>query len=574
MSSNSTRRPDDESNNNLVDEQVKKLLKDGFKTKIPTNVINELRRKYNDENLMDKIQELFYDRLNEIKSRARKFTKLIEKKFATKGLPLHIVLKESLKYKEKYNLSDVEFDEFKKQYEKLWNERFGNVIDYELMPNTNMAQLFGDVNSNDGLIIKDSDYPIVQDIIKMYSMTRATHSSVILQSMQYENCASEVTFATFDQQKHSIACAIHPLIVAMFFPKIRLLEEHFLFTNLAYIIKSKFNKEPLNNQADYKILYNMINDANDVVCSAETPLKDIRTRFNLQTNLWSNVLALRSGKFFDCGSNDFFTAIDDCKISMYDTPDLLYVGDEGVILKRLLGAFSFRPVILETNPIFGSYGIANPINFPVINNKVISQSILTVRLPFSSITSSSSLVNFSLMNAISHTQIYQENGMSVPKTQEVVWTNGVVIFHVPRRMLSTEIRYKNLINPFQQYEQIPSHILKNEKINSIPVEISESLTIHNLTYYLRSAVYLETKSDDTAEDKTDGSQIILSTGCVVREMNNPLIGNYLWYTPLRLHPTDNIKMNIINRYTDLEITPLEHLSIKGTIFIYSKDYDN
>jgi len=570
MSSNSTRRSDEESNNNVVDEQVKKLLKDGFKTKIPTNVINELRRKYNDDNLLDKIQEVFYDKLNEITSRARKFTKLIEKKFSTKGLPLHIVLKESLKYKEKYNLSDVEFDEFKKQYEKMWNERFANKYDNEFMPNTNMAQLFGDVNSNEGLIVKDSDYPVVQEIIKMYSMTRSTHSSVILQSMQYENCSPEVRAATYDQQRHNIACAIHPLIVAMFFPKIRELEEHFLFTNLAYIIKAKFNKEPLNNQADYKILYNMINDANDVVCSAETPLKDIRTRFNLQTNLWANVLSLRSGKFFECGNNEFFTAVDDCKISMYDTPDLLYVGDEGVILKRLLGAFSFRPVILATNPIFGGYGISNPVGFPVINNKVISQSILTVRLPVS--TTSSSLVNFSLNNAISHTQIYQENGMSVPKTQEVVWTSGVTVFHVPRRMLLTEIKYKNLINPFQHYEQIPSHILKNERINNTPVDITETLTMHGQKYYLRSAVYLETKDDDV-KTEDNGSQLVLSTGCVVRDMNNELTsGKYLWYTPLRLHPRDANKMNVINEVNDIDV--YSHLAIKGTIFIYSKNYNN
>ena len=218
MSSN--RRLDNESDNNVVDDQVKKLLKDGFRTKIPTTVINELRRKYNDDDLLDKIQEVFYEKLNDIRSRAKKFTKLIEKKYSTRGVPLHIVLKESLKYKEKYNLSETEFDEFKRQYEKMWNERMGNRAETDLMPNTNMAQLFGDINANDGLVIKDSDYPVIQEIIKMYSMTRSVHSSVILQSMQYENCAPEVLAAKFDFQKHNIACAIHPVIVAMFFPKI------------------------------------------------------------------------------------------------------------------------------------------------------------------------------------------------------------------------------------------------------------------------------------------------------------------------------------------------------------------
>lgn len=567
MSSN--RRADIESDNNVVDDQVKKLLKDGFRDKIPTTVINELRRKYNDDDLLDKIQEVFYEKLNDIRGRARKFTKLIEKKYSTRGVPLHIVLKESLKYKDKYNLSDIEFDEFRRQYEKMWNERFGNKVEIDLMPNTNMAQLFGDINSNDGLVIRDSDYPVIQEIIKMYSATRTNHSAVILQSMQYENCANEVLAGKFDFQKHNLACAIHPVVVAMFVPKIRVIEEHFLFTNIAYIIKAKYGKEPLNNQADYNLLYNMIKDANDIVCSAETPLKDIKVRFNLQNNLWTNVHALRSGKFFSCVGTDFINAIDECKISMYDTPDLLYVGDEGVILKRLLGAFSFRPVILETNPIFGSYGVSNPINFPVIDNKVISQSILTIRLP--SIVNNDS--GLSLESAISQTQIYQEKGMSVPKTQSVVFTNGVIVFHVPRRTLYANLVYQNLISPFQQYEQIPSHVMKNERVNTSSVTINETIGINGNgdnreVHHLRSAVFLEIseKADLVKEN------IILGTGCIVRRMNNPLVGEYFWYSPVTLGVKEN-GPNIVPVMEKFDTDAIDWLSTRGTIFIYSKSYD-
>jgi len=573
MSSN--RRPEeDNTNNNAVDDQVKRLLKDGIRGKIPSSTISELRRKYNDDNLLDKIQEVFYDRLNEIKTRARKFAKLVEKKFGAKGLPLHIVLKESKRYKEKYNLSDVEFNEFKEQYQKLLNSRLPLEEQLELVPNTNMAQLFGDLHSNEGIVIKDSDFPVLQDILKMYTMTRTTHSSVILQSMQYENCPPEVLNGVFDPQKHNTSCSIHPILAAMFIPKIRLFEEHFLFTNIAYIVSTKNNKQPLNNMADINLLYSMINDANDIVCSAETPLKDIRLRCNLQNNLWNNVLSLRNGKFFDCVGNDFFNAIDDCKISTYDAPDLLYVGDEGIILKRLLSAFSFRPIVVSTNPIFGTYGTTNPVNFPVIANRVVSNQLLTLRLPPNN---SKNQLTINLDSAISQSQVYLENGMFVPKTQEVIFTKGVIIFHVPRRTVSADNNYRNLISPIPQFEQIPSHILRNEQVNDFKINFDEVLSVKQESYYLRSAVFLETHDEPNSKNINGVDQIVIGTGAIIRKANNPITGDFWLYSP-KLAQSESGKPEPLMQkfiYNDPDSEdPLELLSTRATIFIYSKDFDN
>jgi hypothetical protein len=568
MSSN--RRPEEETtNNNNVDEQVKRLLKDGIRGKIPSSTISELRRKYNDDNLLDKIQEVFYERLNEIKTRARKFAKLVEKKFGAKGLPLHIVLKESKRYKEKYNLSDVEFEEFRMQYQKLLNSRLSLEEQIELVPNTNMAQLFGDIASNEGLVIKDSDYPVLQDIIKMYTMTRTTHSAVILQSMQYENCALEVLNGVYDPQKHNTSCSIHPLLAAMFIPKIQLFEEHFLFTNIAYIVKAKHERVPLNNMSDITLLHHMINDANDIVCSSETPLKDIRLRSNLQNNLWNNVLSLRTGKFFDCVGNDFFAAIDECKISTYDAPDLLYIGDEGIVLKRLLSAFSFRPLVVSTNPIFGTYGTANPVNFPVISNRVVASALLTLRLP-----TNNNQVAISLDNAISQSQVYLENGMFVPKTQEVIFTNGVIIFHVPRRTISPDKTYKNLISAVHQFDQIPSHILKSERVNDSPVTVEEIISIRQESYYLRSAVFLETFSDDITRPGID--QIVIGTGAIIRKSTSSITGDFWLYSPKLAQSVNGDKVQLMQklRYNDPDSDdPNELLARRATIFIYAKNYE-
>jgi len=577
MSNNSNRRPEG-SSNNTAHEQANALLKEGIRNKIPSSKIAELRRKYNDDEMIDRIQEVFYDRLNEIRSKSKKFVKAIEKKFASKGLPLHIVLKESKKYKQKYGLSDIEFNEFKKQYEKLMNARLPINEQQNLVPNTNMAQLFGDVNAVDGLTVRDSDYPVIQDIIKMYQVTRGTHSSVILQSMQYNECDTEVMQAKYDVTRNNLAFAVNPILVAMFAPKINIFEQHFLYTNIAYIVKCKYGREPINNAADLDLLHHMIIDSQDIVCSADSPLKDIRLRCNVQNNLWNNVLAMRAGKFFDSIGNDFFSAIDECKISMYDAPDLIYAGDEGVILKRLLAAMSFNPLIVSTDPVFGVNGNSNPINFPVIMNRVVARPLLTLRLP----ERNAAHEPITLESAVTNSQVYIENGMFVPKTQQVVYSRGVIIFHVPRRTVAAIDNYSHLISPTPKFTQIPSHILINERINDVPIEFQHIIEIAKQPYTFASAIVLETPNiDANDDDREQRDKIVIGTATIIRDTSK---GNgALFEAPYKIYSPKMIVLQSIvapvagagvNDIKDVwhelkhEDNAESILRIKGTVFIF------
>jgi len=301
------------------------------------------------------------------------------------------------------------------------------------------------------------------------------------------------------------------------------------------------------------------------------PLKDLRLRCNLQNNLWNNVLSLRTGKFFDCVGNDFFAAIDDCKISSYDAPDLLYIGDEGIVLKRLLSAFSFRPLVVATNPIFGTYGTANPVNFPVITNRVVTSPLLTLRLPPNT---GRNQMSITLDSAITQSQVYLENGMFVPKTQEVIYTKGVIIFHVPRRTISPEKNYKNLISPIPQFDQIPSHILRTERVNDVPISVDESLTIRQEPYYLRSAVFLETFNESDEGRGID--QIVISTGAIIRKSNNAVTGDYWVYSPKLANSESGKAEQLMQRlyFSNPDSDdPIELLSSKATIFIYAKNFN-
>ena len=76
------------------------MIRDGYRSgNIPATVIQELRRKFNDEQMIDKIQEVYYDKMSSIRRRALKFNKLILRKYGDLGYPLHIILDKALKYK-------------------------------------------------------------------------------------------------------------------------------------------------------------------------------------------------------------------------------------------------------------------------------------------------------------------------------------------------------------------------------------------------------------------------------------------------------------------------------------------
>jgi hypothetical protein len=162
--------------------------------------------------------------------------------------------------------------------------------------------------------------------------------------------------------------------------------------------------------------------------------------------------------------------------------------------------------------------------------------------------------------------------MFVPKTQEVIFTKGVMIFHVPRRTISPDKNYKNLISPIPQFEQIPSHILRNERINSIEISFDEVINVKQEPYFLRSAVFLETHNDQNTND-----EIVIGTGALIRKSDNQITGDYWVYSP-RLAQSDTGKSEQLmqklyqnNAETD---DPIDLLSTRATIFIYAKGFNN
>ena len=72
--------------------------------------------------------------------------------------------------------------------------------------------------------------------------------------------------------------SIHPLIFALFFGKIKELDERMIHANISGVVTARYNKTPIVTKPDYELLYNLVNDPADAICFNESPMKDLMYR--------------------------------------------------------------------------------------------------------------------------------------------------------------------------------------------------------------------------------------------------------------------------------------------------------
>ena len=491
-----TRKGFEDTANINIEREVSELIKKGA----DKASMNEVRRKFGDDKIFDMVQEAYFERLASIRKRSIKFTKLIERKYGMLGHPLHIILNKALKYKKKYNLSEEEFELFRQYYQKTMNMR-NNANKFDvLVPNTNMAKVFGDdPYTNNKIHVSDGDHRLVKDILTLYDLNRALWQQVTLQSITYDS--NDMIVRTFvndyknDPKTTNFSSFVHPVIAAMFLPKIARFDEYFLFTNLAYILRCKYLGEPISTFHSYLMLYNLVTDPTDVVCNADSPLKDILNRVMLQVTLWKNVLRLRQGGVYDTYNSfaaaDLMAHIDNCKLSTYDAPDLVMIGDENVIIRRLLSALAFRCATVfstpTTIPLFNNQ-LQNPnmqvsaLNIPINYTQVTKVPMIYIRLPLANMPQmpmNSTTPPISIQSALNTVQPIMYNGRLESRSMSVVGTDGVLIVSIPRRTyrpMSANIY--NLPQVFNM-SNLPHHAFGLETLNDTVVDTNLFLVIGN-----------------------------------------------------------------------------------------------
>lgn len=545
-------------------------------TSINHKLYSELRNKYSDGNIVDSIIQALKEKVSTLHQKAKSFAEIIIK-YSDKDTPMTALLKRAYQYKDKVKLSDAEFELFRRILVKNLNELSQDEdLNDDSYKNTVIARALGDYEYDviDGLRIEQSDMPYLQDILRQFAVTQQLHKNVYIQSLLYRDLDLQAITGEYDYKIHNVSCSVHPVLAAMFLPKIDLFEAIFLKANIASIIKSKYERTKLQTPEDSLLLMNLSNNPTDMVCDINSVYKDIKIRCVLQEKLWLSVNALRNGRYYDCLSAHFIPAIDNCKLAISDAPDIIYLNDEASIVRKLFQAFALRPIIVEVSPVQG-VNISNVTHFLPIRNRISSIPMIAVRIPIKYDINAEDTEVFDLQEAAKQPQFFLEQNKLVLKTQNIIYTHGVVIYHVPRKM--QQPTYTAHIDP-NNFKNILPTLTGFERCNTTSVtanfvqEINTGVT--TLSILLRSIITLTI--NPYIPDLVVGCSAVL----IKNPTLEPTIPAYYNYAPqfvtiLKMDTTNNaiLKPNPISKLNDFDEEP--HLSYDnlsrryGTIYIYS-----
>jgi len=546
-------------NSDQIDEEVKKLFKN-YGIHVQSD-LNNLNMKYNTR-MTNEIKSKYFERYNLINKRADKLTRLTFDRYG-KNTPLHEILKETIRIKNKYHLSNEEFSVFQRKYESLIT---GNVSTIEPVVDTNMMKVLGPVDimprNNLDINIADSDYKHLEKILYFYESTKDKYSRTMIQSLAYTDCDSSAINGVFKKDAGvNIYDHIHPVIVALFIPKIPIVERYFLYTNLAEIIKQRFKHEQIINPANIHLINALVKDNNDVVCNNSTPMLDLLHRVNIQTQLWNCVLNLRNGQYFNTSFNEFMSAINNCKLNQFDNPDLLYGKYDGTVIKRLFSAFSFKPTVVISSNRYQHLN-TNPY-FRTIAPNAMKIGMLNIVLP-NNITNTN--IEIDLSESLSHEENFIINGVVVPKEKSVLYSE-LLVFYIDRR--KSNIKYNlGYANNLLNVSNYPMAIAGFEKMNDTPIRFQEDITVNSDNYSLRSVICSETLNSP--------ENVIIGSTALIITKSDPMSGRYspqyICYDPVNLVQRNNV----LNSFT---VTPdndngtafdnfYTKASTTGIVFIY------
>jgi hypothetical protein len=548
--------------------EARKLLKEAASSDF--DVLSKLRGKFRDEDMVTAIFTEYKERLEKTIKRGHKFHTAINERYGSLSFPE--LLEKASKIKKKAGMSDSEFHVFLNIAMTGRDKHSQNMYN---LPNTRMSRVLG--YTPDGaqgkLKVSEKELGTLQEILKMYAQTKELHANVVVQSMAYQDCDPKALMGKYNPKFDNLYSYIHPVIASLFLPQIPIIDEHLLYANIGYIIKNRYEGLPLSTKPDYELYWNLITDPNDIVCDMESPIMDLKNRYILQIQLWQSVINLREGRYYRDDLSQFLTSINNCRLNMYDSPDLVYVKDEVAIFRQILSAFSLRPTIVSTIPLVYSYKM-NPYvsTFPAVT-QITSIPMINLRLPLN--VQSFSSISLNLSEALEQTQWFLENKLIVPKRQSVLYSRDMIIFAVNRRYQAINIT--RMQTPFN-FNTLPMTMSGFERINEHGVTVPHDIPIRDETYFLRSAILVE-RSPSAAK-------IITGCSALVRLRQNIAAGRstdkWVTYDPLgagnrsigaeisELGPIRSVSATAPALVDGIE--PVDtRLQSRGTIFIYAKD---
>ena len=566
-----------------IDKEVHSLMKkNATKDRSTYSILEELKTKYKDEEIVDSIMRKYNEKMKRVRKLAEKIKERLVAKYP--NLSMKEYIEKIADYKKKYNFDDSEMQSIVNLI-FLAKSNFSNPEAFDVNYNE-MSKALGFVpasyNLGGKLHVKKDELEQLQMILTIASATKELHDQVTLQSLIYSDCDNvAIQTAGFDKSKINIFSFIHPVVAALFIPKFQLLDQHMLLASIAKIVAYKSNGQELQTQPEYELYWDIATDPAETACVNKTkPFTDLVNRCNVQTKLWEAVLNLRQGKYYTNDLSSFIMAIDNCRASVFDAADLAYVKDEGTIMRKLLAAFSIRPTIVITMPVYGITPLTSHIS-AVHTSQITTLPMITMRIPM---TLEKSDEPISLTKALSQEQLYIHHRQLTVKQQQILYSRELLVFYVHRRFQT--FNTARLTNPYT-ITYLPMTMGQFERLHDRKVSVViDDLSIPRdavsgsppQKFKLQSVVAVEVRSitrdcepeRPECREEENKNQIIVSCSAYIRNCKSEDPDNFFgWkYNPLeltnagdRVHAINKVPKNGKDSFMDA-------VQKTGTLFIY------
>ena len=564
-----------------IDKEVNSLMKkNANKDRATYSILEELKTKYKDEEIVDSIMRKYNEKMKRVRKLAEKIKERLVAKYP--NLSMKEYIEKIADYKRKYNFDDSEMQSIVNLI-FLAKSNFSNPEVFDVNYNE-MSKALGFVpasyNLGGKLHVKKDELEHLQMILTIASATKELHDQVTLQSLIYSDCdAVAIQENGFDKSKINIFSFIHPVVAALFIPKFQLLDQHMLLASIAKIVAYKSNGQELQTQPEYELYWDIATDPAETACVNKTkPFTDLVNRCNVQTKLWEAVLNLRQGKYYTNDLSSFIMAIDNCRASVFDAADLAYVKDEGTIMRKLLAAFSIRPTIVITMPVYGITPLTSHIS-AVHTSQITTLPMITMRIPM---TLAKDDEPISLTKALSQEQLYIHHRQLTVKQQQILYSRELLVFYVHRRFQT--FNTARLTNPYT-ITYLPMTMGQFERLHDRTVTVQlDDLEIPRdsvsgnppQTFKLQSVVAVEVReikrdckpeNPECNEVGKNKNEIIVSCSAYIRNTKSQdPENNFGWkYNPLNLSSAGDRVQAISNNDKN---GFMQEIQRTGTLFIY------
>ena len=351
----------------LVEKQLGKVMGDrrGHISGTGSESVHSIKEQFKvGDDQARKVLAGFRRQMDLLQKGVRKLAKSLYAKYGNRSL--FEVMKKARKHLRTYGLSEGDLNLVKLAYETLIDRSQSGMVK-TTQPQNVIGKALGMVHPpfvvDRHVSVRDSDRPFLDEIVNIADSTtsKMQYSRSVAQNFSYTGYQPNVLLSRYNPDVHNVSCAVHPILAALFVPRIAYLDDRMLNSNLACIVRDRFNGRPIKYRPDFEFYVDLTTDKNEMVCSTNSVLADLRNRVRVQEQVRNAVWNLRNGKVFECNNTSFVTALDSCRQSSFDAPNLLFSQDEGVLMRRLLSVFALRPTYVTTRSLAGPMGAPSPL---------------------------------------------------------------------------------------------------------------------------------------------------------------------------------------------------------------------